>query len=60
MSYHILPINDIKEHEESTICECEPKIEFIQGEMLIIHNAFDQREILEQVEEILKNGNKNL
>ena len=53
MSYHILPIDDLEEHEESTTCKCEPKIEFIKGEMMIIHNAFDQREILEQVEEIL-------
>ena len=59
MSYHILPNNDLEEHEETTTCKCEPRIEIINGEMLIIHNAFDQREIIEQVEEILKNGENN-
>lgn len=51
----IVPTNDIKEHdEESTICECNPTIEFTNGEMLIIHNAFDGRELEEQIQEILK------
>lgn len=56
MSYHILPLNDLEEHEETTTCKCEPKIEYVDGEMLIIHNAFDQREIIEEVEQILKNA----
>ena len=51
----ILPTNDIKEHdEESTLCECEPTVQYENGEMIIIHNAFDNREIIEQVEEILR------
>lgn len=55
MNYHILPTNDIKEHTEETTCECEPRIEIVNGDMLIIHNAYDNREIIEKVEEILKN-----
>lgn len=50
----ILPCNDIEEHEESSTCKCEPIVEFVNGEMLIIHNSFDGREGVEWVEEILK------
>jgi hypothetical protein len=39
--YHILPINDIREHEESIDCWCEPE-EDING--VIIHNSADGRE----------------
>lgn len=55
----IVPTNDSKPHdEESTVCECNPKIDFENGEMIIIHNAFDNREIIEQVNKILK-GNED-
>ena len=27
---HILPINDLKEHEENTTCECNPKVEVLE------------------------------
>jgi len=53
MSCHILPIDDLEEHEETTTCKCEPRLEIINGEMLIIHNSFDQREVIEEVNEIL-------
>lgn len=44
MTLHILPINDIKEHQELSTCECGPRIEFENGEMIIVHNSFDGRE----------------
>ena len=47
MAIHILPINDIKEHEETTTCECCPSVAFENGEMIIIHNSFDKRELNE-------------
>jgi len=48
MIWHILPIKDIKEHEELSTCECEPKVEMQDsGALLIIHNAFDGREAIE-------------
>jgi len=54
MNCHILPINDLKEHEELTTCECEPKIDILDnGDMLIIHNSFDGREAIEMVKEII-------
>ena len=51
MATHILPISDLKKHEEATTCECCPNVEFENGEMIIIHNSFDKREIKEQQNE---------
>ena len=51
----VVPKDDIKEHnEESTICECEPKVEHVNGNMIIIHSAFDDRQYEEQIEELLE------
>ena len=56
MDWHLLPLNDLKEHEESTTCECEPKIEFTEnGDMIIKHNSFDGREAIEIFYEIINN-----
>lgn len=51
--YNILPINDLKEHVDDSTCKCNPKVIFENGEMIVIHNSFDGREIREQlIEEI--------
>lgn len=48
MATHILPINDIKPHEEATTCKCKPTVEILQdGEMMVVHNSFDGREQIE-------------
>jgi len=47
MTWHVIPNNDWIEHEETTTCPCEPRVEIINGEMIIIHNALDQRELKE-------------
>jgi hypothetical protein len=45
MILHILPLNDIKEHEEKSTCECYPEVEILEnGDIMIIHNAYDGRE----------------
>jgi len=50
----ILPTNDIMDHDEdSTVCECNPRIEIVDGDIMLIHNSFDGREFEEQIEEIL-------
>lgn len=55
MNWHILPINDLKEHEEISTCECMPKVEIQgNGDLLIIHNSFDGREIIEKINKLLK------
>lgn len=45
----VLPIDDIEEHDtESTTCKCSPKVEFENGNMILIHDAFDGRQELER------------
>lgn len=53
MNWHVLPVDDIDEHEEATTCKCEPRVEHINGNMVIIHNAFDGREGIEMFNEII-------
>jgi len=54
MIIHILPTNDLEPHEQETTCKCKPRVEFVEGGMLVIHNSFDQRELEEQIKEILE------
>lgn len=50
MTYHVLPVNDLKQHiEEGMVCWCEPTV--INGddngmykEPVIVHNSADGRE----------------
>jgi len=47
--YHVVPINDIDEHDtEGNQCKCDPEIKILDE--LVIHNAFDGRELIEQAE----------
>lgn len=50
---NILPINDSKEHSEDSTCDCCPTIIEEDGEMIVIHNSFDGREVIEWVNQIL-------
>lgn len=43
---HVIPINDLKSHKEETTCDCQPEVK-TDGEMLVIHNSFDGRELTE-------------
>jgi len=45
----VLPVEDIMPHDDfDTMCPCEPKLEIINGEMLLVHNSFDGRELSEK------------
>jgi hypothetical protein len=55
---NVLPLNDLKEHEEKSTCHCNPKVIFENGEMIIVHNSYDGREIIEEVNEILEESKK--
>jgi hypothetical protein len=49
MTWHVLPLNDFKEHEESMTCWCEPLVQTgddngAYAEPLVIHNSADGRE----------------
>lgn len=47
---HIFPLDDKRGHVlEGADCACEPKIELYAGARLIIHNAYDFREIAEEL-----------
>lgn len=59
---HVLPINDKKEHEETTMCWCLPSVEWdcpetgeAYSEGLVIHNSADGREFIEEAERIVNN-----
>lgn len=59
---HVYPLNDEQEHEiEGTMCPCGPEVYFTDpetgeayAEALVVHNAFDCREIVEEAERILE------
>ncbi len=45
---HIIPVDDLKDHDESQYCHCEPRIEpGDYGKNLVIHNSYDGRELTE-------------
>lgn len=52
---NILPVNDEKPHQEDLSCGCNPQIKFVNDELIIIHNAYDNREVLEKLLIICKN-----
>lgn len=59
--YHVYPNQDEREHElEGTTCWCGPRVEWSDpktgealAEAVVIHNAADCREIVEEAERIL-------
>lgn len=44
---HVLPNNDLKEHEECSSCLCHPQV-VMGDEIVCIHNAWDARELFEK------------
>lgn len=47
--WHVLPNNDEREHDESEYCWCHPKSQRQpNGNWVIVHNAMDGRELIEQ------------
>ena len=51
---NVLPANDLEEHEESSACPCRPAVELINDELLVVHNSYDHREIVEQAYDVLE------
>jgi hypothetical protein len=52
--YHIIPVNDLKEHEDSSTCHCQPQVSIEEGDIFIVHNSYDCREFKEQFIENVK------
>lgn len=58
MNWHVIPIDDLKPHEELSTCACAPRAISVGGNLLIVHNSYDQREISEKiVEKLIHNCN---
>jgi hypothetical protein len=49
---HVIPVNDLREHEENEdgSCWCNPRIEQEENGLVIIHNSLDGKEILEDID----------
>lgn len=58
MSIHVYPLNDLQEHIFESTCFCNPIVTIQNGEIIICHNSFDGREIIEKVNQIIKNETK--
>ena len=53
-SIHVYPLNDVWGHvTDGEDCPCEPEIKEENGTLLIVHNSFDHREIVEQALDVL-------
>jgi len=50
---NVLPVDDLREHSEDSACECRPRIEIVEGGMIIVHHAWDNREIIDQAKDII-------
>jgi len=50
MIWHLLPVDDLEEHLEKSTCKCLPNAEILEnGDIIIIHNSFDKREVIENL-----------
>ena len=43
---HVIPIDDLIDHEESMDCPCSPEIDPETG--VVLHDAMDRREMFEK------------
>jgi len=46
--FNILPVGDLKKHIETGDCGCKPDIEILEDRVLIKHNSFGGREVVEE------------
>lgn len=45
---NVTPVDDIYSHLENEMCECKPSIEISGPNLLITHNSYDGRELIEE------------
>jgi hypothetical protein len=48
---HVLPVNDLIDHEDSGDCVCGPDTEFTEGGAVITHHSLDGRELCHDCEQ---------
>lgn len=46
--WHVIPLNDLQEHEESEACWCRPDVDYVGVGTVVTHNAKDDRESYER------------
>ena len=46
-TWHVVPINDLREHEENEKCWCCPDVQYVGVGSIVTHNAMDERESYE-------------
>lgn len=56
---NIIPIDDLEEHKNNSTCKCNPKVIFENGEIILVHYAFDKRHITEEITKDLEFLNLN-
>ncbi len=53
---HIIPYSDSDIHStEGNLCRCNPTVEIIGVQTIIVHNSFDGREFQEEINSIINN-----
>lgn len=45
---HVVPTNDLREHEPDHRCWCRPDIKYVGVGVMVVHNSADGREAYEQ------------
>jgi hypothetical protein len=51
---HVYPLKDLREHvTDGSGCPCAPRVEVVGSNLLYVHNAWDNREVIEQIREDL-------
>lgn len=43
-NWHVVPLNDLREHEYSADCWCEPLLDDEAGGLVYVHHSLDGRE----------------
>lgn len=52
--WHIIPLHDLREHEDSPECWCKPQVLDEEYPNVFTHNSLDQRELMEDADGVLR------
>lgn len=50
--YHVIPLDDLKEHDDNAGCWCGPEVEEEDEGRVIVHHSMDGREAFENGERL--------
>lgn len=62
---HVYPLDEEHLHIVSgptsgVDCPCKPRVEVVGSDLVVVHNSFDHREIVEEAIEIMNNNDGSL